>query len=183
VVCSLTNSYPLWVGTPRIGEQNSEGGAVMTLKAKTIFDVFTESDSKKPYHIINGPGKYDLFIFALIQGENVTFTIKEIRELEPKIKGICHVHVGSATRLDQHPGEWLIEGEFAEAYYGELYLNGGLPFRALYSISSRQGWIEPGELEPIISREPFPHNPERLVAKFNPEIGRYQSYWLRTLRK
>lgn len=155
----------------------------MTPKTKTIFDKFAGFDSKKPYHIINGPGKYDLFILALIQRESVTFTIEEIRKAEPKTEGVCHVHVGAVTRLDQHPGEWLIEGEFAEAYYGGFYLNGGLPFQALYSISSRRGWIEPGISEPIITREPFPPNPERRVAEFNPKIGRYQSYWLRTLRK
>ncbi len=144
-----------------------------TQKPRTIFEAFAESDSKKPYHIINGPGKYDLLILALIQKERVTFTIKEVKELELKAEGICHVCVVSATRLDQHPGEWLIDGYFEGGYYDFLYHNYGLSFKALYEIRSRQGWIEPEESEPIVSKKEFPPKLERHTVPFDPEIGRY----------
>ena len=102
--------------------------------------------------IINGPGKFDLML-ALFQSKRVTFTIKEIKEVAPKARGICHVRVDSITRQDHRFNVWLIQGYFEGGYYDYLYHKHGTRFKASFEARDRKGWIETEG--PFVSKRSF----------------------------
>ena len=86
------------------------------------------------FHIVDGPGKYELMVSLFSKGETITLTI----ETALKSKEIFKVHTRGVAQEDGSCTNWLIKGFVGHVNYPNETTN----FEGYYNSTSRVGWVK-----------------------------------------